>query len=190
MKNILSNIVIFSLGAAVGSVVTWKLIKTKYEHIAQEEIDEVREFYHKKMSEQDADKNYSDWAEEHPKKYKEDKENYTSILKENDYTKKKGRVEDMFDKPYVISPDEFGENNYETESLTYYEDGVLTDDFGNVIENVDELVGLDSLNHFGEYEDDSVFVRDDRLKIDYEILMDTRKYSELNDENNEEGNER
>lgn len=186
MKNILNNIVIFSLGAAVGSVITWKLIKTKYEQIAQDEINEVREFYHKKMSEQDADKDYSDWAEEHPKECKEDKENYASILKENDYIKKKGGAKEMFDKPYVISPDEFGENDYETESLTYYEDGVLADDFDNVIENIDELVGIDSLNHFGEYEDDSVFVRNDMLKIDYEILMDTRKYSELNDE---EGNE-
>ena len=28
---------------------------------------------------------------------------------------------------------------------------------------MDEIVGKESLNHFGEYEDDSVFVRNDRL---------------------------
>ena len=32
---------------------------------------------------------------------------------------------------------------------------------------------------FGEYEEDSVFVRDDERKIDYEILADTRNYHDL-----------
>ena len=59
--------------------------------------------------------------------------------------------------PYVISPDEFSENNeYETESLTYYSDGVLTDEYDNPIEDIERLVGSDALTHFGEYEDDSV----------------------------------
>ena len=35
-KSTLSNIVIFAVGAAIGSAVTWKLLKTKYEQIAQE----------------------------------------------------------------------------------------------------------------------------------------------------------
>ena len=42
-----------------------------------------------------------------------------------------------------------------------------------------ETIGKDSLTHFGEYEDDSVFVRNDRLKADYEILMDQRTYAEV-----------
>ena len=44
---------------------------------------------------------------------------------------------------------------------------------------MDEIVGKESLNHFGEYEDDSVFVRNDRLKRDYEILLDQRNYSDV-----------
>jgi hypothetical protein len=44
---------------------------------------------------------------------------------------------------------------------------------------VDDVVGFESLNRFGEYEDDSVFVRNDRLKCDYEILLDRRKYSDV-----------
>ena len=44
---------------------------------------------------------------------------------------------------------------------------------------MDEIVGEESLNHFGEYEDDSVFVRSDRLKCDYEILLDQRNYSDV-----------
>ena len=47
------------------------------------------------------------------------------------------------------------------------------------VDDVDEIVGEESLNHFGEYEDDSVFVRNDRLKCDYEILLDQRNYSDV-----------
>ena len=84
------------------------------------------------------------------------------------------------DEPYVISPEEFDENeDYNTVSLTYYADGVLTDERDNVIVDVDSIVGEDSLNHFGEYEDDSVFVRNDELQTDYEILLDTRNYGDI-----------
>ena len=82
--------------------------------------------------------------------------------------------------PYVIPPEQFGDDEeYEQISLTYYADGVLADENDEVIEDVEDAVGIDSLNHFGEYEDDSVFVRNDARKCDYEILLDQRTYSEV-----------
>ena len=36
---------IFVLGGAVGSVITWKIVKDKYAAIAQAEIDDVKETY-------------------------------------------------------------------------------------------------------------------------------------------------
>ena len=71
------------------------------------------------------------------------------------------------------------EFDYEEVSLTYYADGVLTDDQDNIIEDVEGLVGLDSLNHFGEYEDDSVYIRDEMNEMDYEILKSEKKFSEI-----------
>ena len=89
------------------------------------------------------------------------------------------KEETDMNEPYVISPDDFDENGYEIVSLTYYADDVLTDEHDNVIRNRDKLIGKDSLTKFGEYEEDSVFVRDDERKIDYEILADTRNYHDL-----------
>lgn len=43
---------------------------------------------------------------------------------------------------------------------------------------IQQSIGFESLGHFGEYEDDSVFVRNDRLKTDYEILLDEENYSD------------
>lgn len=152
----------FMLGAACGAFAMWRILKDKYEQQAREEIEEVRSYYAKKA--------------EHEKILVS--EGY--VTAESAAEKEEGRAERMTEsKPYVIRPDEFDElDDYDVESLTYWSDGILTDDNDDVIENVDEVVGLESLTHFGEFEDDSVFVRNDRLKCDYEILIDYRSYSE------------
>lgn len=85
----------------------------------------------------------------------------------------------MPEKPYVISPYDFGEiDEYSQIELTYYADGTLEDDEGNIVTDGDELIGEDSLNTFGEYEDDAVFVRNERLMTDFQILKDYRTYEE------------
>ena len=45
MNKTLINAILFTVGAAVGSLVTWRVVKTKYERISQEEIDSVKEEY-------------------------------------------------------------------------------------------------------------------------------------------------
>ena len=85
--------------------------------------------------------------------------------------------------PYVISPDEFGElEDYTKISLTYFADGVLADECGEIVDDVEEIIG-DGLDHFGEYEDDSVFVRSDAKRCDYEILKDLRDFSDFKKKN-------
>ena len=63
--------------------------------------------------------------------------------------------------------------------MLYYADQILAGEDDEKVEDVDNVVGLESLTHFGEFEDDSVFVRNDRLKCDYEILLDQRTYSDV-----------
>ena len=208
MNSTLKGVLIFVLGAAAGSLATWKLIEKKYKDIAQEEIDSVKDTFSKMKKNEYPDKleDYPDFeefddsddsydVEEEPKpEQKIDRNNkpdiveYAKILSETGYTnhaerqdkKEKKGVEPVEDeRPYVISPDEFGEKDgYENVTLTYYADGVLTDYFDNVISNVDEVVGFDSLDHFGEYEDDVVFVRNEKMETDYEILRDLRDFNE------------
>ena len=45
MNDTLSKVLIFVAGAAVGSVVTWRLVETKYKKIADEEIKSVKEVF-------------------------------------------------------------------------------------------------------------------------------------------------
>ena len=107
-----------------------------------------------------------------------------SILRREGYTRYSNSTEENegreMSRHYVISPEQFGENeDYDQISLTYYADQVLADENDEMIEDVEEMVGFESLSHFGEYEDDSVFVRNDDRKCDYEILMDQRLYSDV-----------
>ena len=180
-RDLLSKIGLFITGVAVGSAVTWKLVKTKYEKMVQEEIDSVREVFSKHANTEEVE------GEEDTEPDPDiDKEMYRQFVDETGYAAKsteKEEEKDMSDtnKPYVIAPEEFGECDYAMLTLTCYTDGTVTNDRGKIVANVDELVGNDSLERFGENEDDpdSVYVRNDKLQIDYEILKDYRDYSEI-----------
>lgn len=89
--------------------------------------------------------------------------------------------EEKVDKPYIITPDEFGEyDDYEQISLTYFgEDGILADENDEIVDDPDGVIGMESLIHFGIFEDDTVFVRNDALKCDYEVCWDNRKYVDV-----------
>lgn len=168
--------VTFTLGAAVGSVAAWSFLKSRYEQLAREEIDEVREYYHQKSveSEQTDSENDETGFDE------QTIEKYESLTKA--YIEQEGGSEAMTDViedvPYVITPQEFSsDDEYQSETLTLYACGTLTDDFDNPIEDVPAMVG-DAFDHFGEYEDDVVHIRNDRYKCNYEICKDVRTYDE------------
>ena len=185
MQSTLSKVVIFAAGLAIGSVASWQILKNKYEKLTREEIDSVKEYYSRKNKPEVK----AEVPEEEPEEEVEGQmsiDDYSEITTKLGYTnysdipKSTEKEDASVDRPYVISPEEYGElEDYEQIELTYYEDGVLTDDQNEPVEDVDDIVGLDSLNHFGEYEDDSVHVRNDSRKCDYEILRDVRNFADL-----------
>lgn len=181
----------FIIGAASGATVAWYLLKDKYETLAQEEIDSVKEVFARReqeMKDETVKRNVAEGIKDSDRT-KPDLKEYAEQLKKNGYTRYSDLsaddegVSDKQTKPYVIPPEQFGDDeNYDQISLTYYADGVLADENDEVIDDVEETVGIESLNHFEEYEDDSVFVRNDTRKCDYEILLDQRTYSEVAEE--------
>lgn len=184
MKNTLSKVIIFAVGAAAGSAVTYLYLKNKYEQIINDEIDEMRNYYISKY-ESDVEEDIPEEVEEEPVEIdsiKQEIKAYAKIAEQNGYSEP-GKIERMVnevEKPYVISPDEYGEyQDYELINLVFYADGVLADDMDEEIDSFDNIVGENFMDHYGEYEDDTVFVRNDRLMADYEIQRDERNYSEV-----------
>lgn len=86
--------------------------------------------------------------------------------------------------PYVISKDEFmqNESDYQQATMTYYSgDVVLTDEHENVIEETDEVVGDYNLVRFGHWSEDPnvVYVRNDIRELEMEICLNKGNYSEI-----------
>lgn len=189
MNNKIINVLMFAAGTAIGSIVTWQLVKRKYEQIAQEEIDSVKEVFSKRMN--PCTKTGSVSKIDGPEEDDSSNEVYKDIIKESGYTSNEDEdevietdlteeVNNHAEKPYVIPPDEFGEYyGYDIVSLTLYADMILADENNEIIEDVEDSVGFESLGHFGEYEDDAVHVRNERYGCDYEILRDLRKYTDV-----------
>jgi len=181
----------FLAGAALGSLTTWFCVKKKYEHIAQEEIDSVKEVFgrnkkcchceeEQKEKEDTETRQTAEEAREKPDIFE-----YAKKLREVGYNgeseAKKYKVI-VEPEPYVISPEEFGcLDDYVKVSLTYYADGILADENDEIMDEdyIREAVGEDFGQHFGEYEDDSVFIRNEEKGCDYEILADLRTYDEV-----------
>ena len=205
----MKGLLIFAAGLAVGAVAGAVIVKNKVLADAKAEIDEVREYYResrgvkeveevKEKVEETIDR-IQDLIEEHVEEVKEvekkeyklkdiqikdepktEKEhtNYNQITKM--YTSKNEFQTPMYDDPFVIDPSEFGENpEYDTETLTYFADGVLVDDVDDVIEEPDIVVGLENLKIFEEFGVTTVYVRNDIYKTDYEIIRDDWNYSDL-----------
>lgn len=176
----IKSIIMFTAGLAIGSVVTWKLVEAKYAKIAEDEINDIRDYYDEKA------KNITTEAEVVKVENKPDISEYAAKIEKNGYknyheiSEKPVKKEHKNGAPYIITPEEFGEiDEYETVNLTYYADDYLADDVDELVENVDETIGWENLNHIGEYEEDALHIRNDKLKCDYEILRDLDNYKDV-----------
>lgn len=182
--NILINIGVFVTGTALGVLSTQRYFKAKYKKIADEDVRSVKDMYKKTTG---LDSEVLKYIENDIKAVQALQDDYERIIGEAGYRAESENIEERKEekdvsKPYVISPDEFDDlldEDYTIESLTYYADGILTDNMDNIVDDIDEIIGRDSLEHFGEYEEDTVYVRNDEKKCAYEVCLDDARYADL-----------
>lgn len=180
------------VGAGIGSVATWALMKPYYEKLIDKAIDEVKEVYCRPKVKPYTGENQSKPVEPNEDDIPFEQErldlDYEETLVDNGYTnysdikrasKNNTEPEHINETPYVISPAEFGGlDGYDIRTLKYYEDDdTLTDDDDNIVD--EEIIGSSSLSSFGDYEDDVVYVRNERLKQDFEILKEYGRYTDV-----------
>lgn len=184
MNNALKYVVALAAGAAVGSVVTWRLLHTQYEQRVQAEVDDVKKRLLGKEAEPVQEVNK---VEEPPEKPKKKNGLYNRMLHRFGYTgcsEPEEQSEEPTDNgPYVICVDEFGaKDDYDCVGLTYHADNVLSNELGEAIDDVEAVLGSVSLDR-DEFEDDALYVRNDKIKIDYEITLDEETYEEYLERN-------
>ena len=185
---------IFATGAIVGAAVAAKAVREKYQQEAEEEIAEMREYYRElKKEATKVDTTEDDTKEESKEDFRPIEElaeaegiikdkgyvNYTNY-NDTDYNENNKEEQVDEDEIYIIDPEEFGGENgeYDTATLTYFKDGVLADEVDEVV-TYNVIGGEENLQPFKDYPDcTAVYVRDDNIMVDYEILRDPYQYDE------------
>ena len=192
---------IFAAGALAGAAVAARVVREKYQQEAEEEIAEMRDYYRElrknaKTPNEDAivEENSEEEKEENAKnEYDEIVKGYTNYTQylskaaakyfdtETKENKKEEKEERTNYEPFIIDVEEFGEDpTYDTATLTYYKDKVLTNDLDDVIDY--SVAGEENLKIFDEYPDcKAIYVRDDIYMVDYEIIRDPYQYDEYDD---------
>lgn len=112
------------------------------------------------------------------------------IEQEEKVSKKRGKTKK--EKPYLITPEAFTgdddtmyKDNYQHLTLEYYEgdDMVCESTTNEVFANTGRWLGYTWKNHFGDedydYGPNEVFIRNDEIGVDYEIVRDPGYYSEI-----------
>ena len=188
--NKLIAVAAFGLGAALGSVATWKIVDRYYAKIAQEEIESVKRAFRRReeksrtYEEMDSDVIVDDDVPQESNEesdeefgYLSDDDEPTRFSETTDWSGEDHWTRDLNPEPYIIDDDEFASlPDYAVVPLTYYADDILADHQGIIIEDIDRIVGDEAGRKLSEKS--AVHVRNDMIKCDYEITEDERDYIE------------
>lgn len=183
----MKNVLVFVAGAATGAFVTYKFVAKYYKDESDKEIQSVIDTFNERKNNlrEEIEKENEIKVERKKKTNKEDKEQNTTIIHTENYgsVDVETAAEQLINMPpeesaslLIIHPNDYGDqDDYELKSWLFWSDGVITDENDEIIEDPSKFIG-DALSHFGDYEDDSVYVRNRADKIDYEILKTEREY--------------
>ena len=188
MNNKVVGVICLVVGGAAGFFGAKLYLNEKYRKSSEEQLSAMREEYLKLRSEPKVsvtaaapEENAATPVEgTAPKKTtgrppeKPNLTKYAKYAKDLGYNNQPAKK----DKPYFIIEEDFGDVvGYETVNLTLYSDGVLADDSDYEMsrEEIEEDIGLDSLNR-SNFTGDSMFIRNDKQKLDYEVDLDERTY--------------
>lgn len=220
VKTVIAGIAIFAAGGAAGVFATKRYFEEKANMRADEEIEEMKEFYRKNLGkealvgeinniinegEKEKDEmapikiayekiagNYNRNEElkanmdisalkyKDPEEDEEDEDQGTEFPDE--YSPVRTRYPGNQEEPKVISIEEYQDGNphFDKCTLVYYElDNTLADEAEDIIPDVNSVIG-DGLLSFGELSEDAdtVYIRNEALGIDYEVLRMEKSYLE------------
>ena len=192
-----------SIGLGTGYFIAQTRLEEKYKKISESEIDQMRDHFRERMVARERKPDLTDLNQKiHDAGYAEPERptrppvpvtppapgepNISAEELRNVFDTRDGwnweveREERKAQDIYVIHKDEYGEEDNEMTTLSYYGgDDVLTDEHDRVVDNQFRLVG-DCLDKFGHGSGDRnvVYVRNEILNIDLEVVKSDRTYAE------------
>ena len=195
MNEKLKTCIAFVSGLVSGAAGMFIFVKTKWQKELDAKRDEMIRYYEEKNPKKVPEKKEEQKpVDKNPELLKGAKDiirnyNYSKAPDNLERTKNDSPVliEDEYsDIPYEIEWSEFGSQEmYEMVTLFLYDDGEMRTDSYVLLsdEDVENYIGPDTLEKLAELRDKnpdmtSYFVRNDRLKTDYEILLESGEYGE------------
>lgn len=193
----LSHVIAFIAGAAVGYFAADYLLKDKYEKRFQQEVSStIKAFKTNKNEGYKKDDEVTLNGEKLKAVSDEvvvaDIKEYAKNIGKHDYSEvnnddkpSEESKDDGIDhtKPYVITEEEVDAYmNYSITQWNYYADGVLTDENNEVVEDVSTTIGKEAFEYLKKTSESAIYVRNDLLELDYEILKNEMTYAELLEE--------
>lgn len=166
------SFIAFVAGSAIGAAAAWTYAKKYFNQIIEDTVKKCNACSEEEQPSisEPAHSEADDSTSDEDTEAESEKVQYHKAVKE--YESEESRK----DGPYVISPDEFRDGSMITAvTYSYFEDGVVTDEYDNIVEDVDEAIGEDFVNYFDE---DVVYVRNEERNCDYEILREGFSYND------------
>lgn len=196
-----------AVGAVGGGVYIERRLRTKYEALAEEEIDAMRDHFRARLVAKEVKPELSDLGkkvedlgyrppgqtvrppspEADPTAIEPDELETRNVfadaeaVEDTPWDAELELANRKTEGPYVIHIDERHERNYTESTLTYYAgDDVLCDEKDKIIEDQDAVVGVENLDRFGHGSGDPsiVYIRNDDLAIEVEVVKSERTYAE------------
>ena len=192
----LSHVIAFVAGAAVGYFAANYLLKDKYEKRFQQEVSSTIEAFKTNKNDEHKKDDEVTYNNEKLKAVSDEVvvaniKEYAKNIGKHDYSEVKDEKSSEKDedddidhtKPYVITEEEVDAYmNYSITQWNYYADGVLTDENNEVVEDVSTTIGKEAFEHLKKTSESAIYVRNDLLELDYEILKNEMTYAELLEE--------
>ena len=171
MSKISSVILGFAAGCVAAYFLCNETLSKKYRKIADSEVNSVKEAFDGLKKEPSIDNSRPDATESEKDEYKERAQKYGNNTTNEDT-----------ELPIVVPPEDFGkEQEYDILSFTRFADGTITGDNDMPLSGneIDDYVGIENLDHFGEFEENVLYIRNDRYHCYYEIVASSKTYSEF-----------
>lgn len=161
----MKNVFIFLGGAAIGSLITWKYVETKYKKLAEEEIASVKELYKEKLAEK---------SEFNKQKVEEIKNNYPYGTDEKDIQKKEvdknnEELEKIINNQKYVTGTDYAEEDKESVQVEDLEDDLNDEDYivpvevGPTKPEPPYIITEDEFGEFGNEEQTLIFYSDSVL---------------------------
>ena len=189
------SVIIFAAGAALGGLATWVVTKSHYEKVCQQEIE--RRW--KKIS-GNSSHTVKVTVEEDPVAEEMHDRNEDLVRKTatymnmaRDYTSCYGKKDDIFEAeavereyptenrfrpPYEIEAEEAGYGE-SLNTVTYYtKDEVLADDITSEALSIADTIGVEGLKLRLESNEEAIYIRNEKIGLDYEVLIKDGSYEE------------